>query len=128
MNNFPLIVPSTGDLLKYIHKVGNFNAECTRFYSGEIMAALRFLHRVGVVHRDLKPENVLMGENMHIMIADFGSAQVLPLETTTEENPPSPEGDAASPSGRTAAQVCSLFWELELESFQGYPPDWLLRQ
>ncbi|XP_022703285.1 3-phosphoinositide-dependent protein kinase 1-like isoform X2 [Varroa jacobsoni] len=89
---FVVTYAKNGDLLKHIHKVGNFNAECTRFYSGELMAALRYLHRAGVVHRDIKPENVLMSERMHVLVADFGSAQILPLDTPAENDQPSHEG------------------------------------
>lgn len=60
------------------------------------MAALRYLHQVGVVHRDLKPENVLMSEKMHIMIADFGSAQILPLES---EDQPSTSARSSTADG-----------------------------
>ena len=48
--------------------------DCTKFYSGEILVALEYLHNNNVIHRDLKPENILLDENMHIMITDFGSA------------------------------------------------------
>ncbi|XP_028968966.1 3-phosphoinositide-dependent protein kinase 1 [Galendromus occidentalis] len=75
---FVITYAKNGDLLKYIHKVGNFNMDCTRFYSGEIMCALKYLHQAGVVHRDLKPENILMTDKMHIMLTDFGSARILP--------------------------------------------------
>lgn len=80
---FVITYARNGDLLKYIHKVGNFNMDCTRFYSGEILSALRYLHRAGVVHRDLKPENILITERMHVMITDFGSAQIMPLSEET---------------------------------------------
>ena len=54
----------------------------TRFYSSEIMSALKYLHGAGVVHRDLKPENILMAEKVHIMLTDFGSARILPAPPT----------------------------------------------
>ncbi|XP_065224789.1 3-phosphoinositide-dependent protein kinase 1 isoform X2 [Planococcus citri] len=71
---FVLSYAKNGELLPYINKVGSFDMDCTKFYSGEILAALEYLHNANVIHRDLKPENILLDENMHIMITDFGSA------------------------------------------------------
>lgn len=67
------------------------------------MAALRYLHRAGVVHRDIKPENVLMSERMHVLVADFGSAQILPLDTPAENDQPSHEGSV--PTTNTDAET-----------------------
>ncbi|GAB6025883.1 hypothetical protein CHUAL_011858 [Chamberlinius hualienensis] len=74
---FVLTYGSCGELLPYINKVGCFDDSCTRFYSGEIVAALEHLHRLKIIHRDLKPENILLNERMHILITDFGSAKIL---------------------------------------------------
>mmetsp|Transcript_28781 Transcript_28781/g.21446 ORF Transcript_28781/g.21446 Transcript_28781/m.21446 type:complete len:225 (-) Transcript_28781:184-858(-) len=42
-------------------------------YFRDIVAGLHYLHeQVGVIHRDLKPENLLLDENDHVKIADFG--------------------------------------------------------
>jgi serine/threonine protein kinase len=49
-----------------------FSEEKTKFYISEILIALECLHTNGVVYRDLKPENVLIGDDGHIKIADFG--------------------------------------------------------
>lgn len=48
-----------------------------RFYVGEVLLALEYLHAEGVVHRDVKPENVLLGADGHIKLTDFGSALLL---------------------------------------------------
>jgi serine/threonine protein kinase len=38
-----------------------------------IVLGMRFIHSRSFVHRDLKPSNILLNENGHSLIADFGS-------------------------------------------------------
>ncbi|CAK7211625.1 serine/threonine protein kinase [Sporothrix eucalyptigena] len=69
---------SGGELLGILKRTGTFDVECTRFYGAQILDAIRYMHSRGVIHRDLKPENVLLDENMHVKITDFGTAKLLP--------------------------------------------------
>jgi hypothetical protein len=42
----------------------------------EVLDALAFAHRLGVIHRDIKPENILL-EAGHAVMADFGISKAL---------------------------------------------------
>ncbi|KAI1753138.1 kinase-like domain-containing protein [Xylaria castorea] len=68
---------SGGELLGILKKTGTFDVECTRFFGAQILDAIEYMHSRGVIHRDLKPENVLLDDQTHVKITDFGTARLL---------------------------------------------------
>lgn len=42
----------------------------------ELCAAIKALHRAGVIHRDIKPSNIICGNDGHIRLIDFDSARL----------------------------------------------------
>ncbi|CAL8304678.1 unnamed protein product [Gadus morhua 'NCC'] len=68
---------STGDLYTYWVMIGRFSEDTVRVYAAELGSALGFLHDFGVIHRDVKMENILLTENGHLRLADFGLSRRL---------------------------------------------------
>ena len=61
-----------GELFFHLRKSGRFTEDRARFYIAEILLAMEFIHEQNVIYRDLKPENVLLDEDGHVCITDFG--------------------------------------------------------
>ena len=65
-----------GELFVHLQESGKFNVERTREYAAQILLALEYIHKKGIIYRDLKLENVLMDREGYIKLADFGLAKI----------------------------------------------------
>ncbi|KAJ3567481.1 hypothetical protein NPX13_g6753 [Xylaria arbuscula] len=95
---YVLDICSGGELLGVLKKTGTFDVECTRFFGAQILDAIEYMHSRGVIHRDLKPENVLLDDQLHVKITDFGTARLL-TDPRASQAPPRIEDTGTSSRG-----------------------------
>ncbi|KAG0437644.1 cAMP-dependent protein kinase catalytic subunit PRKX [Dictyocoela muelleri] len=107
---------SGGELFTYLRRKGKFSLDETRFFSGEILLALEYLHGQNIIYRDLKPENVLLDKNGHVKLTDFGFAKTTNGSVFTQCGTPdylAPEVILGKPYDRTVD-----FWALGIVMFE----------
>lgn len=75
-----------GELLGLIKCLGSaFSSDLVRFYAAQLVNIIEYMHSHKVIHRDLKPENLLLSENYHLKLIDFGAAKDMSEEAKTNK-------------------------------------------
>jgi|EP00945_MAST-04E_sp_MAST-4E-sp1_P001467 serine/threonine protein kinase len=63
-----------GELYTLLCKHSKLGEGTVKFFVAELVIALTHLHSSSVVYRDLKPDNIVLDENGHVRLVDFGLA------------------------------------------------------
>lgn len=61
-----------GDLGMHIARDKRFTEDKAKFYACEVLLAMEELHKHGIIFRDLKPDNVVLDQEGHARLTDFG--------------------------------------------------------
>merc|ERR1719446_1112885 len=94
-----------------------------KFYVAELVLALGYLHHHNIAYRDIKPENLLIDEEGHLRLTDFGFAKVIRDRTFTLCG--TPEYLAPEIIQNIGYGISSDWWALGILTFEllaGYPP------
>jgi eukaryotic-like serine/threonine-protein kinase len=59
------------------HRGGHLNELFVRRVAAQLLRALSYAHRRGVIHRDIKPSNILVTAGGTVKVADFGIARIV---------------------------------------------------
>uniref|UniRef100_A0A915CT99 Uncharacterized protein n=1 Tax=Ditylenchus dipsaci TaxID=166011 RepID=A0A915CT99_9BILA len=114
---------SGGELFSYLRVSKTFSSQVVKFYAAEILLALEYLHGKSIAYRDLKPENLMLTEEGHVKITDFGFAKKIDNKSYTLCGTPAylaPEIGA-----RIGHNQMVDYWALGILIFElmaGFPP------
>ncbi len=112
------------DLEKLIDQQQSLSIKQSLNYIRQILSALEFAHRHGVIHRDIRPSNILINQDNEVKITDFGTSTLLKekeFATTKIGSPPYMAPEQFEGKAVFASDIYSagcLFYEM----VTGFPP------
>ncbi|KAL3098375.1 hypothetical protein niasHT_022739 [Heterodera trifolii] len=90
-----------GELFTHLCKRKKFDMNTTRGLLAEMTCALQHVHAAGVIYRDLKLENILLDDQGHVKLTDFGLSKAFEQYNQQQQQQQQQEQDNAT--GDTAA-------------------------
>lgn len=65
-----------GDCAALVKVLGGLPEDWAQKYIAEVVLGVEDLHKKGIVHRDLKPDNLLINQDGHLKLTDFGLSRM----------------------------------------------------
>ncbi|XP_014680785.1 PREDICTED: PAS domain-containing serine/threonine-protein kinase-like isoform X2 [Priapulus caudatus] len=65
------------DLFEFIDRRPLLDEPICSYIFQQIVSAVAYLHNLGIIHRDIKDENIILNEEFHCKLIDFGAAAYL---------------------------------------------------
>ncbi|GAA5957989.1 hypothetical protein JCM3765_006225 [Sporobolomyces pararoseus] len=77
---------ASGGSIRTLMKSGSIEEKYASLIVREVLIALSFLHRQGIIHRDVKAANVLLTQTGKILLCDFGVAAHLQISNSSKRS------------------------------------------
>ncbi|XP_026326354.1 cAMP-dependent protein kinase catalytic subunit-like [Hyposmocoma kahamanoa] len=80
---FVIPFESGGELFTLIRKSRSLSETLAKFYAGQVVLGVEYLHHCSVIHRDIKPENIFISREGYLKLGDFGFSKIIESRTWT---------------------------------------------
>ncbi|KAJ0963272.1 hypothetical protein J5N97_028394 [Dioscorea zingiberensis] len=108
-----------GDMMTLLMRKDTLAEDEAKFYVGQTVLAIESIHKHNYIHRDIKPDNLLLDQNGHMKLSDFGLCK--PLDSSSLPNLSDPDSaiktsdndnkSCASPVPKRTQQEQLLHWQ-----------------
>ncbi|KAH9763139.1 AGC kinase family protein [Citrus sinensis] len=112
-----------GDVMTLLMREETLTETVARFYIAQSVLAIESIHKHNYIHRDIKPDNLLLDQNGHMKLSDFGLCK--PLDCTNlsaiNENEVLDDenlNESMDVDGRFPESGCGRRWKSPLEQLQ----------
>ena len=116
---------SGGSLISVVRQFKSLPERVIQRFTKQILSALVYLHSKNIIHRDLKCANILLTQNSHIKLTDFGLSKFISAGCKSLEIAGSPYWMAPEVLTNEGTDSSADIWSLGcllIEMMTGYPP------